>query len=48
VFGLDASMIDEDKVDIESIETLQFHKSAEELPSGAIRSWEELCSLLGE
>jgi poly(3-hydroxybutyrate) depolymerase len=48
VFGLDASMIDEDKVDIESIETLQFHKSAEELPSGAIRSWEELCSRLGE
>jgi hypothetical protein len=44
VFHLDASQVDEERVDIEPIETLQFHTSPDALPRGAIRSWEELAA----
>jgi hypothetical protein len=44
VFHLDASQVDEERVDIEPIETLQFHASPDALPRGAIRSWEELAA----
>lgn len=46
VFGLDARRCDESRVTIETPEQLQMFGSAASLPEGALRSWEELMTIL--
>ena len=48
VFGLDRTMIDEEKVTIEGDELLLFGKGGEELPEGAVRSIADLPTYAAE